>query len=378
MAKSEKKQPWFKFYPSDWAGDRKLRMCSIGARGLWVELLCVMHEAEPYGHLVTDGRAVTNRQIAALAGITAIECGRFMAELESAGVYSRTDDKTIFSRRMVRDKAKADQDRKNGKGGGNPIITGEDNRGVNPPDNGVDKAQKLETSSRTSESIIKTRERPLSDLDSRSENDRPTLIDEKYEPSDAAVEYAYSCRMKKVDLESELSKFRNHCIGLRIASYNPDSNFKKWCDQWADYQRKNQKPRGPEAPSIEPVPLSDSDWRSTVKRYKTNRSQWSRHAGPEPGMAGCRCPVQVLVDAEIDPATGYDMSAAWYFIDHTTNEMAAFIHDAQTRKVRAPVILKFERDGVEKIGFFSQIAIPRGYDEATGEKLPPQSEEDAA
>lgn len=140
MAKTDKKLPWFKFYPSDWSGDRKLHMCSIGARGLWIEMVCVMHEAEPYGHLITDGKPVTNRQIASLAGISLAECGKYLMELESAGVYSRTESKTIYSRRMVRDKAKADKDRENGKGGGNPVLTGEDKGGVNPQD----KAQKPE------------------------------------------------------------------------------------------------------------------------------------------------------------------------------------------------------------------------------------------
>jgi hypothetical protein len=377
MARPKDKQPWIKFYPSDWSGDRKLHMCSIGARGLWVEMMCVMHEAEPYGHLVTDGKPVTNRQIAALAGISLSECGRYLMELESAGVYSRTDAKTIFSRRMVRDREKAEKDRNNGKAGGNPKLNNEDKSGVNPPINGEDKAQRPDASSKSSESISKT-ESPLSFSDSRSEEDRPIPIDESYQPSEAAIEYAYSLKMKKADLDSELSKFRNHCVGLRLASYNPDANFKKWCDQWLDYQRKHEKPKGPEAPSLEPVPLSDGDWRSTVTRFKANRSQWSRHAGPEPGMAGCRCPVQVLVDAQIDPATGYDMTPSWFFIDHTTNEASAFMHDAQSRRVRPPAILKFEQDGVERCGFFSQIAIPSGYDEATGERIAPTNEEDAA
>jgi len=131
-------------------------------------------------------------------------------------------------------------------------------------------------------------------------------------------------------------------------------------------------------PSLEPVPLTDTDWRSTVKRFKSNRSQWSRHAGPEPGMAGCRCPVQVLVDAEIDPATGHDMTTAWCFIAETTPEMAAFVHDAQTYKRRPPMLYEVEIGGVLRRGFFSQIAIPPGYDEATGERIAPKENEDAA
>ncbi len=140
--------PWMKFYPADWRADPRLRMCSIGARGLWMEMLCVMHEAEPYGHLLVGPVPVNNRQLAALAGIPVPDCMKFMLELESAGVYSRSDDGNIYSRRMVRDKAKAEKDRENGKGGGNPKISKGVKQGVNPPDNPTpnrgDKAQKLE------------------------------------------------------------------------------------------------------------------------------------------------------------------------------------------------------------------------------------------
>lgn len=128
MPKTEKKRPWLKFYPSDWRGDPKLRMCSIGARGLWAEMICLMHEADPYGHLLINASQVTNRQLASLAGITQPDCMKFMAELESSGVYSRTENKTIFSRRMVRDAAKSlqgkeDADKRwgNGSDDGSPI-----------------------------------------------------------------------------------------------------------------------------------------------------------------------------------------------------------------------------------------------------------------
>jgi uncharacterized protein (UPF0335 family) len=144
VAKPKDKQPWFKFYPQDWRGDAKLRMCSIGARGLWAEMLCVMHEAEPYGYLLKQRQHVTSRQMAALAGISVGECMKYMLELASAGVYSIDENKVIYSRRMVRDKAKAERDRNNGKGGGNPILTGGDNGGVNPQD----KAQKPKPSSK--------------------------------------------------------------------------------------------------------------------------------------------------------------------------------------------------------------------------------------
>lgn len=262
VAKTDKKQPWLKFYPSDWSGDRKLHMCSIGARGLWVEMMCVMHEAEPYGHLVTDGKPVTNRQIASLAGVPLAECGRYMMELESAGVYSRTDTGTIFSRRMVRDKAKAEQDHKNGKGGGNPQITDPVNEGVNPPD----KAQKPETKFQPSDS--KNRERDFSpskaEVLTRQEGDG-TPITEAYQPSERAVEYAYSLGMKKADLESELEKFKTRAIALRQISFDHDMSFKLWCDRWLQYQKKNYPERFTAATTAVAPEVDRSDWQIVVE-----------------------------------------------------------------------------------------------------------------
>lgn len=147
MAKPKDKHPWFKFFPANWRGSTKLRLCSVAARGLWMEMLCIMHDAEPYGHLVNNGISVSNKQLAQLSGIGLTEVMKLMCELEVAGVYSRTDEKVIYSRKMVRDRAKAEADRNNGKCGGNPILIGEDNTWVNPPDKGKDKAQKQKPNS---------------------------------------------------------------------------------------------------------------------------------------------------------------------------------------------------------------------------------------
>ena len=113
-------RPWMKFYTSDWRADPALRMCSIAARGLWMEIICVMHEAEPYGSLRVNGRPVTERQLATLAGVTVDDVVSYLAELEDAGVFSRDSDGVIYSRRMQRDNAKEAADRLNGAGGGNP------------------------------------------------------------------------------------------------------------------------------------------------------------------------------------------------------------------------------------------------------------------
>lgn len=147
---AESRQPWMKWYPADWR-DPRLQLCSLAARGLWADMLSYMHEGEPYGHLTVAGLALTTSDLASLVGQSQAEVRKALAELEAKGVYSKTDDGVIYSRRMVRDKAKAEADRANGKGGGNPKITRKDNGGVNPQPNPPDKAQKLEARSQIPE-----------------------------------------------------------------------------------------------------------------------------------------------------------------------------------------------------------------------------------
>lgn len=97
------KRPAFQFYPGDWRNDPGLRLCSMAARGLWMDMLCLMHEGEPYGHLTVLGRAMTPEALAKLVGESAAAVKRWLNELQSNDVCSLTDDGLIYSRRMVRD-----------------------------------------------------------------------------------------------------------------------------------------------------------------------------------------------------------------------------------------------------------------------------------
>jgi len=117
-----RERPWMKFYPADWRADPTLRNCGLTARGLWMEMLALMHESERYGHLLVNGKAPSDRQLAVQAGATIDEVVSAIAELESEGVFSRDRNGTIYSRRMIRDEKKAEHARKIGKKGGNPKL----------------------------------------------------------------------------------------------------------------------------------------------------------------------------------------------------------------------------------------------------------------
>lgn len=97
------KRPAFQFYPADWRKDTALQFCSLAAQGLWINVMCIAHECENYGHLSVNGKPMTAQQIGRLVGITAKECAKLLDELSAAGVCSSTADGVIYSRRMVRD-----------------------------------------------------------------------------------------------------------------------------------------------------------------------------------------------------------------------------------------------------------------------------------
>lgn len=97
------KRPAFQFYPADWRKDMALQSCSVAARGLWMDILCIAHECDPYGHLTVNGKPMTAAQIGRHTGLTQRECEKLLQELADAGVSSVTPEGVIFSRRMVRD-----------------------------------------------------------------------------------------------------------------------------------------------------------------------------------------------------------------------------------------------------------------------------------
>jgi hypothetical protein len=43
------KRPAFQFYTGDWQGNAKLKRCTHAERGIWIAVLCLMHDSEEYG-----------------------------------------------------------------------------------------------------------------------------------------------------------------------------------------------------------------------------------------------------------------------------------------------------------------------------------------
>ncbi len=97
------KRPSFQWYPNDWLSAPDVRACSIAARGLWIDMICLMHQGIPYGHLMLNGKVYLEGSLAKISGISETEVKAALDELEALGVFSRTPEGVIFCRRMVED-----------------------------------------------------------------------------------------------------------------------------------------------------------------------------------------------------------------------------------------------------------------------------------
>jgi hypothetical protein len=111
------KRPAFQFYPADWRKDVELRSCSVAARGLWIDMLCLAHECEPYGNLVVNGKPMKAAQIAGQVGLTPGQCEKLIAELVENGVARVKEDGTLYSKRMVDDEDLRNRRAEGGKAG---------------------------------------------------------------------------------------------------------------------------------------------------------------------------------------------------------------------------------------------------------------------
>lgn len=102
--------------------DPLLRSVSLEARGLWIDMLCVMAENDPRGYFQINGEAPSETQSCRMLGCTGEELRRGLEELRRSGVFSVTSNGVIYSRRMVKDDQLIKIRQKCGKMGGNPML----------------------------------------------------------------------------------------------------------------------------------------------------------------------------------------------------------------------------------------------------------------
>lgn len=118
--------PALMFYPGDWLKDPAVRSVSLSARGLWIDMLCMMHECPDRGYLsIVQGKPMTQIQIARMCGVELSDLETALQELIDANVCSLNEDGCVYSRRMARDEADRKKLSDAGRKGGRQRVANE-------------------------------------------------------------------------------------------------------------------------------------------------------------------------------------------------------------------------------------------------------------
>lgn len=112
------KLPSFSFYPGDWQKDQNLRRCSHAAKGVWIDMLCLMFECEERGVLASGGEPWSDEDVANAVGGAPDMTLSCIEELLAKGVVRRRQDGALFSARLVRDEQIRLERAKAGSSGG--------------------------------------------------------------------------------------------------------------------------------------------------------------------------------------------------------------------------------------------------------------------
>jgi hypothetical protein len=146
------------WYPGDWRKDIAIQSLSFHDRGVWFEMLMLMHDSEQRGILMLNGNAMTEEMIARAIGLDIQMFNQTLTNLLTTGVAQR-DPKTnsVMNKRMVHDEEVRKIHAEAGKKGGNPVLVNQKkNQTPNQTAN-----QNLTPSSSSSSSNKEHRDKPL-------------------------------------------------------------------------------------------------------------------------------------------------------------------------------------------------------------------------
>lgn len=99
---------WRKWSAKAWLSDLQVQLCSMEAKGLWIDILNLMMESPRVGHLLNpDGRAMSPDSLARVVRQPVDKVVTALKELRDNRVFSVDSKGVIFNRRMVREENEA-------------------------------------------------------------------------------------------------------------------------------------------------------------------------------------------------------------------------------------------------------------------------------
>jgi hypothetical protein len=180
--KNAGKMPAMQFYPADWRKDPGVQALGFHDRGVWFEILCIMHESSERGVLLLNGVPMPMQALANILGLDIQILNQTVTNLTTYGVAKvRHEDGALYSKRMVSDESLCQIRREAGKKGGNPALL---NQKSNQEPN---QTPTPSSSSSSSTSVSKPLSPAAQSVESESEPAQRSLIPDEQAKSGGVV-----------------------------------------------------------------------------------------------------------------------------------------------------------------------------------------------
>lgn len=110
--------PYMQFYVGDWRRATDVQSLPYHERGIWFEMLCLMHDSPLCGELSNaDGTPMAEEEVARLLGLARQDYTKARDLILRKGVASVNEHGVIYSRRMVKDRQAKEAKSRAGKAG---------------------------------------------------------------------------------------------------------------------------------------------------------------------------------------------------------------------------------------------------------------------
>jgi len=226
------KLPAIQLYPADWRKDPGIQALDYFEKGVWMEMLFIMHESNNRGFLKINDKKIEKNVLARMLGLTLKKTEKTLKTLHDFGIYSIDENGVIYSRRMVKDEHLRQIRAEAGKLGGSPLLK----QKVKQP---AKQKATPSSSSSTSSSSSKNKD----------------IIEKIYQAYPKKVGKAKALKaiakaIKKIDHEKLLSIVEQYAVSRQgeDPQYTPHPstwfNAERWNDDQSTWKSKKPNARG--------------------------------------------------------------------------------------------------------------------------------------
>lgn len=269
------RRPSLQFYPGDWQSNPKLRRCTHGEKGIWLDVLCILHDQDEYGIVrwpLCEIAIAVNCKLPALQrlvdkqvlkGTDSGTCEPFVftprhgrKDGNPVTLIERQDGPIWYSSRMVRDeyvrKVRAESEPK-----GIPKGTVGEGLGVHPTDHPSRARVSSSSSSSSSDPTSSSKETKAR----RADKPRDARLDHPALKAVIEVKGCYPHKdtwdavIKILGTEPDVVKMRQCWTAWRLKNYAPGNLG--WLTDWyvdgipgsnnGNHKQSSQQPRSSES-----------------------------------------------------------------------------------------------------------------------------------